>query len=289
MVHGIARGWQSEGEAIGEPYRRGVPGRIPAPRYAWDYGETGTHPDVTSICSLVSEERAHLRRALRSAQAGGRPTRPIINRGTRRLEQMSRSLLGCMDRYRQSDLRLLASCLTRLESILRVTPPGLRRLRSAIAPRLRTRTEVDHETPATPAQCDNPRVLDRFESFDYRLRRHHYKIMIDFAGNLKSLVQAARKQGQSSPGIVVRVVGRADKVGDQATEFGVALRRAMEVGTFFRQLLTGLEVSSQEIPVLVSTQGAIGPPRPGGPAANRRVDLFLCLSTGPAPGPGTQF
>jgi hypothetical protein len=151
------------------------------------------------------------------------------------------------------------------------------------------RNEADFETPATPAQCDNPRVLDQFESFDYRLRRHHYKIMIDFASSLNSLVQAARKQGQTSPAIVVRVVGRADKVGDQATEFGIALRRAMEVATFFRQLLTGLDVTPQEIPMVVSTQGAIGPPRPGGPAANRRVDLFLCLRTGPAAGPGTQF
>jgi hypothetical protein len=94
------------------------------------------HPDIADVCKRATHLAHNVRTQLRRAQTQGRSTEYIRRKGVRWLNQVSGAHLNRLDQYHLRDLDRLAGCLTRVEAVVGDTPPNLRRLRAAIAPRL---------------------------------------------------------------------------------------------------------------------------------------------------------
>jgi hypothetical protein len=96
------------------------------------------HPDITNVCLRATQVGDQIRVRVRQAGASGRPTRErnLRQRGARWLNDVGNAYAGRLDRYHPRDLDRLAGCLTRVESAVGITPPGLRRLRAEVARRL---------------------------------------------------------------------------------------------------------------------------------------------------------
>jgi hypothetical protein len=95
------------------------------------------HPEIAGVCTRATRAANNLRTQLQRAAARGRPQREIRFQGAKWLSDTSNAFIGRLDRYHPRDLDRLAGCLTRVEAVVGLTPANLRRLRAAIAQRLR--------------------------------------------------------------------------------------------------------------------------------------------------------
>lgn len=97
------------------------------------------HPDIAGVCTRATNAANNLRAHIRRAQAHWQHPSVILNirrQGAKWLNDTSNAYFGRLDRYHPRDLDRLAGCLTRVESVIRITPPNLQRVRAAIARRL---------------------------------------------------------------------------------------------------------------------------------------------------------
>ena len=95
------------------------------------------HPDITGVCIRATSVANNLRARIQRVRTSNPSTiTSIQKRGAKWLSDVSNAYINRLDRYHPRDLDRLAGCLTRVEAVVRITPPNLRRLRATIANRL---------------------------------------------------------------------------------------------------------------------------------------------------------
>jgi hypothetical protein len=94
------------------------------------------HPLIAEACRRLTNTAQYIRHRLQRRRRQGRDNPSLRHQGARTLEEVSRSFIGRLEPFSVRDLDTLAGCLTRLESVVRTTPPSLRQLRGELARRL---------------------------------------------------------------------------------------------------------------------------------------------------------
>src|SRR5262245_29031057 len=92
------------------------------------------HPEIIGVCKRATRVASNLRARLQDARGSARDE--IRRKGAKWLRDTSNAYFGRLDRYDPRDLDRLVGCLTRVESVIKMTPDDLKRLRAAIASRL---------------------------------------------------------------------------------------------------------------------------------------------------------
>ncbi len=139
----------------------------------------------------------------------------------------------------------------------------------------------ESEIPSAPLQqpqttqltCAPAIVLNGFRSGDYTLRRQHYASLLAISPRLPANIT-----------IVIR--GHTDNQGDAVSNTGLSFSRAFEV-LHWLQSAAGNSVIADN--VLIDAAAATTPvasnATEAGRSANRRVEIFFCLTPPPPPPP----
>jgi len=130
--------------------------------------------------------------------------------------------------------------------------------------------ESEYESESEfPAQCKPQLILDRFELGDYRLRPNHYEPLLTFLTGVRD--------NPIPPNAGFFVQGHADAQGNVNMNAGLGFARAMEVQRFIRAIAQKPSFAKlRALPITIGSSGKSSPIS-SNPAANRRVEVGLCV------------
>ena len=147
---------------------------------------------------------------------------------------------------------------------------GRRTLGLRFKPQIAQQSQAPDEPETDLVNCSNPVIFDRFELSDYRLRPHHYELLLRVAETIAPL---------AGTDAALTIDGHTDTSGDERMNVGLSLRRAFEVRQYLQDVLGGV------VPIEIRIRGfGETQPIPGAAATrNRRVEIRLCSQPAPPP------
>jgi outer membrane protein OmpA-like peptidoglycan-associated protein len=146
------------------------------------------------------------------------------------------------------------------------------------APTLGQQSAPTARPGTTTSKCDdvvgNPVILDTFDVGDYRLKPHHYDLLLELAAQVVN-------KASSVGGLWLLIDGHADDAGQPFMNIGLSFNRALEVKNFLAEVIAYNSKNQVSVPMSIKGSGERSPIRGAPKSKNRRVEVRLCRVPAP--------